>query len=192
MFLILPDILSADELADLAAGFDTAAFEDGRNTAAGAAQMVKKNRQISRQWPGIRHFENILDNALKRSTMLIQQLSPAACSPTIFAEYHPGDGYGCHTDTVMGGQPPIRHDISVTLFLNAPTLTPVESSGCIYRVGKFRMSNVKLAQPLPTQRPSYMKYCQSGVASVVSQFSGSSLSTETVKSVRSLLTYAKV
>lgn len=120
MFLILPDILSADELADLAAGFDTAAFEDGRNTAAGAAQMVKKNRQISRQWPGIRHFENILDNALKRSTMLIQQLSPAACSPTIFAEYHPGDGYGCHTDTVMGGQPPIRHDISVTLFLNAP------------------------------------------------------------------------
>ena len=92
--------------------------------------------------------------------MLIQQLSPAACSPTIFAEYHPGDGYGCHTDTVMGGQPPIRHDISVTLFLNAPDSYTGGELRLHLPVGKFRMSNVKLAQLTP-QRPSYMKYCQS-------------------------------
>ena len=145
MFLILPDILSADELADLAAGFDTAAFEDGRNTAAGAAQMVKKNRQISRQWPGIRHFENILDNALKRMLMparfcLLQNIIPVTDMAAI-----PIPLWAANHRSGMTSQ-------SLSFSMHR-TLTPVENSGCIYRVGKFRMSNVKLAQPLPTQRP---------------------------------------
>ena len=120
MLLTLPNLLTANEIADIAARFDNAVFEDGRGTAAGTARQVKANRQIDRQWPGLRQFEIILSAALTRSHLLAEQLAPAACSPTIFAEYHPGDGYGPHTDAVMGGQPPIRHDISVTLFLNPP------------------------------------------------------------------------
>jgi len=120
MLLTFPNLLTANEIADIAARFDNAVFEDGRGTAAGTARQVKANRQIDRQWPGLQQFEAILTTALTRSTLLAEQLSPAACSPTIFAEYHPGDGYGPHTDAVMAGQPPIRHDISVTVFLNPP------------------------------------------------------------------------
>lgn len=120
MLLTLPDFLTQAEVADIAARFDNAVFEDGQTTAAGTARQVKTNRQISRQWPGRQPFDAILDTALRRSSELVEQLSPAACSPPIFAEYHPGDAYGVHTDAVMGGQPPIRHDISVTLFLNPP------------------------------------------------------------------------
>jgi len=120
MLLTLPNLLTSDEIAEIASRFDNAVFEDGRGTAAGAARQVKANRQIDRQWPGLKAFDAILDRAVRRSLPLAEKLSPAASSPSLFAEYHPGDVYGPHTDAVMAGQPPIRHDISVTVFLNPP------------------------------------------------------------------------
>lgn len=120
MLLILPDFLEESEIADIGSHFDKAVFEDGRQTAAGAARNVKANKQIARDWPGLQHFEALINRALMRSQLLKERLSPSACSATIFAEYQPGDCYGPHIDAVFAGQPPIRHDISVTIFLNEP------------------------------------------------------------------------
>jgi len=120
MLLELPDFLAQPEVADIASHFDSAVFEDGRQTAAGTARRVKANKQIARHWPGLQHFEAVINRALTRSRLLAERLSPAACSATIFAEYHSGDCYGPHIDAVFAGQPPIRHDLSVTLFLNEP------------------------------------------------------------------------
>ena len=120
MLFMLPDFLEESEITDISSHFDKAVFEDGRQTAAGAARHVKANKQIAREWPGLQHFEALINRALMRSQLLKEQLSPSACSATIFAEYHPGDCYGPHIDAVFAGQPPIRHDISVTVFLNKP------------------------------------------------------------------------
>ena len=54
MLLTLPDLLTTDEVAEIAARFDNAVFEDGRATAAGTARQVKANRQIDRRWPGLK------------------------------------------------------------------------------------------------------------------------------------------
>jgi len=118
--LTLPDLLLPPELAEINALMDAAEYDDGRATARGIAAGVKSNRQISRRWPKVARLDEILEAALRRCRPFREVLSPSAYTPALFARYFPGDAYGPYVDAVMGGNPPIRQDISMTVFLAPP------------------------------------------------------------------------
>jgi len=118
--LAIPDLLLPAEVAEMNRLMDVAEYDDGRATAAGMAATVKANRQVSRRWPQVTALDAILDGALRRCRSFRDSFSPSACSPPIYARYSPGDGYGPHVDAVMAGMPPMRQDISMTVFLAAP------------------------------------------------------------------------
>ena len=116
--LTIPDLLVPAEVAQLVALMDGAEYDDGRATAHGLAAGVKQNRQVSRRWPAIASLDAILDTALRRSRVFRECLSPSAHSQPIYSRYGVGDGYGPHVDAVMNGMPPIRQDLSMTIFLS--------------------------------------------------------------------------
>ncbi|MFM8931219.1 MAG: Fe2+-dependent dioxygenase [Gemmataceae bacterium] len=118
--LTLPDLLLPPELAEINALMDAAEYDDGRATARGIAVGAKSNRQDSRRWPRVGRLDEIIEAALRRCRPFREVLSPCAYTPALFARYFPGDAYGPHVDAVMGGNPPIRQDISMTIFLAPP------------------------------------------------------------------------
>lgn len=118
--IVIDELLSADEVASLNRLFDGAPSDDGRDTAGGTARTVKENRQVSRRWADIGRLDAIVDAALCRCPAFVATLSPRALSPVIYSSYGPGDAYGVHVDAVMMGMPPMRQDLSMTLFLTAP------------------------------------------------------------------------
>jgi PKHD-type hydroxylase len=118
--LAIPDLLAPAEVGEMNRLMDAAEYDDGRTTAAGMAADVKANRQVSRRWSRISALDSILDGALRRCRGFRDSFSPSACSPPTYARYLPGDGYGPHVDAVMAGMPPMRQDISITVFLAAP------------------------------------------------------------------------
>lgn len=118
--LAIPDLLAPAEVGEMNRLMDAAEYDDGRTTAAGMAADVKANRQVSRRWSRISALDSILDGALRRCRAFRDAFSPSAGSPPTYARYLPGDSYGPHVDAVMAGMPPMRQDISMTVFLAAP------------------------------------------------------------------------
>lgn len=118
--LVVPEFLSHDEVAECNRLMDTAPYDDGRVTAAGHAARVKANRQVSRSWPGITALDAIVEHAIRRCRSLIESVSPCAHSQPLYVRYEPGAAYGPHVDAVMSGVPPIRQDVSMTVFLSPP------------------------------------------------------------------------
>jgi PKHD-type hydroxylase len=137
--LTLPDLLLQTELAEINALMDAAEFDDGRATARGIAVAAKSNRQVSRRWPQVARLDAILEAALRRCRPFREVLSPCAYTPAMFARYFPGDAYGPHVDAVMGGNPPIRQDISMTVFL-APPETYHGGELCLHHPGSGRQT----------------------------------------------------
>lgn len=117
---LIPEFLSPDDLSALGRLLDGASYEDGRETAAGIARRVKANRQVSRTWAEIGHLDAIIDAALRRCRTFLATFSPRALSPVTYSCYGEGDAYGMHVDAVTAGMPPMRQDLSMTIFLSPP------------------------------------------------------------------------
>lgn len=137
--LVIPEFLSRDEVAECNRLMDTAPYDDGRMTAAGQAARVKDNRQVSRSWPGITALDAIVEQAIRRSRPLIEAVSPCAHSQPLYVRYEPGAAYGAHVDAVLSGVPPIRQDVSVTVFLTPPD-TYEGGALCLHGPGGERRS----------------------------------------------------
>ena len=116
--LTIPDLLEPAEVASINTLMDEATYDDGRVTARGMAVEVKANRQVSRRWPGIAALDSTIEAALRRSVPFREQLSPSGYSQPLYASYGAGGRYGLHVDAVMSGMPPLRQDLSMTVFLS--------------------------------------------------------------------------
>ncbi|MFM8892882.1 MAG: Fe2+-dependent dioxygenase [Planctomycetia bacterium] len=116
--LTIPDLLLPAEVTKIQTVMDEAAYDDGRVTARGMAIDVKANRQVSRRWPGIAALDSIIEAALLRSKPFREQCSPSGYSQPLYAAYGVGASYGPHVDAVIGGIPPLRQDLSMTIFLS--------------------------------------------------------------------------
>jgi len=117
MQIVVCNVLSADEIALLRETLARATFEDGRETAGFAAQLVKNNRQAAndRKTETVRKLveERIYENELFAMAVL-----PKSLAPVMFSSYRPGMRYGSHVDdALMAG---MRTDVSFTLFLSDP------------------------------------------------------------------------
>lgn len=122
MFLHIPSVITQEELATVRDALTTAEFQDGKATASGPAQLVKNNAQlIPSQIENLSDIDAIITQALARNPLLNAVLLPRYFVPLRISRYDVGMSYGWHVDgPIMEQAPPVRTDISLTLFLNNP------------------------------------------------------------------------
>ncbi|MCJ8279604.1 MAG: Fe2+-dependent dioxygenase [Rivularia sp. ALOHA_DT_140] len=122
MILTIDNVLTAEELDIITSKLKDAEFVDGKLTAGWFAKKVKNNTQLSGNAESGQELRTTILKAIKRNRLFQAAVRPKIIRPMIFSCYSPGMYYGSHTDNaIMGGEKPIRSDISFTLFLNSPS-----------------------------------------------------------------------
>jgi PKHD-type hydroxylase len=122
MILSFEEVISEEEHRALLGKIAQATFVDGRETAGGRLSEHKRNEQISRQAPEMAEITQLVLAALKRHEAFRNATYPQQLHSVMVSRYRPGMEYGWHVDeAVMGDAVPWRSDLSLTLFLNAPT-----------------------------------------------------------------------
>ena len=124
MLLHVPDILTADEVAQFRAALKDVDWADGRVTAGAQAARVKNNRQLTEDHPVARQLGEIVLKKLAQSPLFTSATLPLKVFPPLFNRYEGGGNFGMHIDTAVRftALPPhrVRTDVSATLFLSAP------------------------------------------------------------------------
>lgn len=118
--LTIHEFLRPEEVGEINRLMDTADFNDGRATANGLAARAKDNQQMARPNPAASALDTIVESAIRRSRVLVESTSPCGHSQPLYARYVAGAAYGPHVDAVMSGVPPLRQDLSMTIFLTDP------------------------------------------------------------------------
>ena len=122
MILTIENVLTAEELNVITSKLEDAEFVDGKLTAGWFAKKVKNNTQLSGNAEANQQLRTIAIKALKRNRLFQAAVKPKIIRPILFSCYQAGMYYGSHTDNaIMGGEKPIRSDVSFTLFLNSPS-----------------------------------------------------------------------
>ncbi len=124
MLITIPDVLTAEEVAQARSVLDAAEWIDGKVTAGYQAQAVKENLQLPEGHPAAVRVGEIVLAALARSPLFMSAALPLKVFPPMFNRYTGGGHFGTHVDTairalVSTGQR-IRTDVSATLFLTPP------------------------------------------------------------------------
>lgn len=125
MIVRVPGMLDADRLAAVTAFMATGKFVDGRRSGGPAVQDVKNNLQLDRDVsPGVADAAAIVLGALGAHATVRAAVLPKRVLPPYYTKYTEGMGYGPHVDNPLmaaaGGTPPLRTDVSFTLFLTPP------------------------------------------------------------------------
>ena len=126
MLLHVRDVLTADDLREIRAILDRAAWGDGRATAGVQSAQAKNNEQLPQDAPEARVLQQIVLRGLNRHAGFFSAALPKRVFPPLFNRYAgSANAFGSHVDNavrfVPGGQAErVRTDISCTLFLSAP------------------------------------------------------------------------
>ena len=122
--LIIPEVLSAEEVARVRAAIDAADWIDGNATSGTQSARAKHNTQLPEESNAARAAGEIVLDALGRSPLFVAAALPLKVYPPLFNRYGPGDAFGTHVDTAIrirrGSDFRIRSDLSATLFLSDP------------------------------------------------------------------------
>lgn len=115
-------LLTVPELQQVDLLLKHIAFEDGKNTATGAAKELKNNMQAARdENPYKRQLQQIVFTAIATNQLIQSGVMPKNILPPIISKYNNGMEYGWHTDSpVMTIDYTIRVDLSITVFLSEP------------------------------------------------------------------------
>ncbi|MCJ2186889.1 Fe2+-dependent dioxygenase [Novosphingobium beihaiensis] len=123
MLLHIPQVLTADEVAEFRRRMDGADWTDGRETVGHQGAKVKNNEQLPDGSPLKAELGGAVLKALKRSPLFFAGALPRKILPPRFNRYSGGGEYGYHVDGAVmsiGGDEHLRSDVSCTLFLNDP------------------------------------------------------------------------
>jgi PKHD-type hydroxylase len=121
MFLEIPDLLTAAEVAQAQALARAARFVDGKIT--NPHNTTKNNLQIDYADQAYQQSSALGLNALKRSETFRNFAFPRLIAPPLLSRYEPGMKYGAHADAPFMLNPtsgPLRSDLSCTIFLEEP------------------------------------------------------------------------
>jgi PKHD-type hydroxylase len=137
--ILLPDVLTPEELAFVQREVAAANFEDGKLTAHGMAKEVKHNQQLQRQQESATDLDAILMQAISRHPLLLAWGAPRTISMPLINRHAEGMHYGFHVDAAVTQGSVMRRDLSVTLFLSDPGSydggeLEVESPGGLKRI----------------------------------------------------------
>jgi PKHD-type hydroxylase len=124
MLLVIPDVLSAEQVAACRKALDAADWADGRITAGHQSARAKHNLQLPEDSPVARELGALILSALERNPLFLSAALPAKIFPPLFNCYREGQYFGVHVDNAVrqfrGSAFRIRTDLSVTLFLSQP------------------------------------------------------------------------
>lgn len=117
----IPSLLNAGELSALEQLLSQATFIDGKATASMAAREVKNNLQLDPGDAVIVNVQQLINNALQTSPYFQAAAQPKRVHPFIVSKYGPRQFYGWHVDSPVMGDPMVRTDMAMTIFLSDPS-----------------------------------------------------------------------
>lgn len=124
MLLHIPNVLSAQQVADMRQRLEQAGWADGKLTAGYQSAQAKKNLQLNEADPLARQLGEVVLQALSENALFMSAALPATVYPPLFNCYREGDAFGMHVDNairdVRGSSQRLRTDLSATLFLSDP------------------------------------------------------------------------
>ncbi|WP_374389430.1 Fe2+-dependent dioxygenase [Sandaracinobacter sp.] len=145
MLIAIPDVLSADEVAQFRRVMAGAQWVDGNTTSGAQAAMAKSNLQLPEDGAAARDLSQRVLAALSRTPAFIAAALPAKVFPPLFNRYRVGEAFGTHVDNAIRSRPGtefrIRTDLSATLFLAGPD---EYDGGELVIEGQFGEQRVKL------------------------------------------------
>jgi PKHD-type hydroxylase len=119
-FIHIPSLLKPEELGEIDQKLAGAEFVDGKASATLGAQSVKNNLQMDAESAELAYIRSILVQALKTSPLFGVTALPKTIHPFLVSKYTPGNSYGWHVDSPLMGEPPLRTDLAMTVFLSNP------------------------------------------------------------------------
>jgi PKHD-type hydroxylase len=124
MLLHVPNVLSAEQVAECRRQLDAADWVDGRVTAGHQSAKSKDNAQLPEDSPVARQLGQMILAALERNPLFVAGALPLKIFPPLFNRYASGQSFGMHVDNairqVRNSPHRVRTDISATLFLAQP------------------------------------------------------------------------
>jgi PKHD-type hydroxylase len=124
LLLAIPDVLTAEQVAQAREVLSAAEWVDGRVTAGHQSSRTKDNVQIPENHPAARQLGELILNALGQNALFISAALPSRVFPPLFNRYSGGQSFGTHVDnairqvTATGNR--MRTDLSATLFFAHP------------------------------------------------------------------------
>jgi PKHD-type hydroxylase len=119
-FVHIPSLLNAEELKEIDQRLANGNFVDGRASATLGAHSVKNNLQLDGDSEDLAAIRSMLGHALKTSPLFGIAAHPKSIHPFLVSKYTAGNAYGWHVDSPLMGEPPIRTDLAMTVFLSGP------------------------------------------------------------------------
>ncbi|QNA86273.1 Fe2+-dependent dioxygenase [Sphingomonas sp. So64.6b] len=124
MMIAIPDVLSAERVAELRLLIDAADWIDGNATSGAQSALAKRNQQLPEDSEAAKRAGNIVLDALAASPLFVAAALPLKVFPPLFNRYAGGQEFGLHVDNAIrirrGSDFRIRSDLSATLFLEPP------------------------------------------------------------------------
>lgn len=124
MLLHIPQVLTADEVAEFRLKLAQADWVDGAATAGPQAKLRKRNLQLPADSEIGQQLSAKVAAALQRHPLFMSAAVPARILPPRFNRYEGGGTYGNHVDSAIHLDPysgaRVRTDVSTTLFLSEP------------------------------------------------------------------------
>jgi PKHD-type hydroxylase len=124
MLLQIPQVLTADQVAQFRVRMDSAAWIDGNVTSGHQSAQAKRNEQLPEDSRDARELGDAVTAALGRNQLFFSAALPKRIFPPLFNRYRGGMEFGNHVDGAVRVHGPsgvrIRTDISATLFLAKP------------------------------------------------------------------------
>lgn len=118
-FLKVKELLTRREVENVIELSKKLKFVDGSSTNPGS--RVKKNLQGDVQDPVYMEAGQIIQRAIFRNKQAKDYALPKNSAMPVLSKYEPGMEYGYHVDAcILATKPPIRADVSMTVFLNDP------------------------------------------------------------------------
>lgn len=119
--IVLENVLTRPEIETVREFLGTAEFVDGKATAGPVLRDRKENQQLKREVGEAVPIDQLVSRAIFRHPVLKAWALPLRMSAPAFNRYGVGMFYDNHVDSPVGGSnPPLRSDISLTLFLSDP------------------------------------------------------------------------
>ncbi len=125
MMLHIPGVLTREQVASIRARMDAAPdWVDGRESVGPQGAQVKRNRQLKEGSPLAVELGQLVSAALMANPLFFSSVLPLRVLAPYFNAYGGGEHYGLHVDGAVraqrGGLPPVRADVSTTVFLSEP------------------------------------------------------------------------
>jgi len=124
MLLPIPDVLTAEQVAQGRQMLEQAEWADGRITAGHQSARAKDNQQLPEDHVVTKQLGDMILAALERNLLFMAAALPSKVFPPLFNRYEGGQSFGTHIDNAVRQVPGtpyrVRTDLSATLFFTPP------------------------------------------------------------------------